>query len=178
MDRLHSRHKQPLKKVRVGNTHLGRGVFAQRPFSAGEVIAEVKGTVIDDPEFDSTYSIDLGGGLSLDPGPPFRFLNHSCDPNCRLFVLEHDPPEPVPQVFVETIRRLKPGDELTIDYGWPAKSAIPCGCRSRKCRGWVVDEAELPAVILANGPAALPPPPAAFSSRKRSGRQSPRAKGR
>ncbi len=35
------------------------------------------------------------------------------------------------------------GEELTIDYGWPAEVAIPCLCGSRHCRGWIVDPDEV-----------------------------------
>jgi len=38
---------------------------------------------------------------------------------------------------------IKQGDELTIDYAWSADAAIPCGCGSKNCRGYVVSEKEL-----------------------------------
>jgi hypothetical protein len=49
----------------------------------------------------------------------------------------------MPRVAVETLRSIVAGEELTIDYGWPAEQAIPCGCGAEDCRGWVVAEEEL-----------------------------------
>lgn len=39
------------------------------------------------------------------------------------------------------------GQELTIDYNWPAIFAIPCACRSAQCRGWIVAPQDLPQLI-------------------------------
>ena len=131
------------RKVRVGSSPLGKAVFAQREFITHEVIGEIKGEIIDDPLFASTFGMDLGGELTLDPKPPFRFLNHSCQPNCELFMWDTDQTSPIPRLWLQAVARIQPGDELTIDYGWPAQSAIPCGCRAANCRGWVVDEAQV-----------------------------------
>ncbi len=43
---------------------------------------------------------------------------------------------------VEAIQPIKKGDEITIDYAWPAAWAIPCHCGSPHCRGWIVDKKE------------------------------------
>lgn len=101
----------------------------------------VTGEVIDDEHYSSSYCIDLGDTFSLEPGEPFRYLNHSCEPNCCLVYLEED--EPPAEIWLETIRPIAAGDQLTIDYAWPANAAIPCGCGARRCRGWIVDPAEL-----------------------------------
>ncbi len=47
------------------------------------------------------------------------------------------------EIWVEAIRDILPGEELTIDYSWPADRAMRCLCGSPNCRGWVVDPAEL-----------------------------------
>lgn len=122
----------------------GKGLFAKKRFRPGQLITEVSGKFINDPEYGSDYCIDLGDGCSLEPGEPYRFLNHSCDPNCKLF-LDYDDEDPLEErkVVLEAQRNIQPDTELTIDYEWPAESAIPCGCESPKCRGWIVDPAEL-----------------------------------
>jgi SET domain-containing protein len=82
----------------------------------------------------------------LVPKAPFRFLNHSCRPNCELFDWEDDKPDPktgVKDLYLGVIRKVKAGAELTIDYSWPADFAIPCHCGSKKCRGYIVAEEEL-----------------------------------
>jgi len=47
------------------------------------------------------------------------------------------------EIWVETTRDIMPGEELTIDYAWPADRAMKCLCGAKKCRGWIVDPAEL-----------------------------------
>ena len=130
--------------VEAGPAKHGTGLFATRRFRAGQAIGEVTGKRIDDPEYGSSYCIDLGDDWSLEPGEPYRFLNHSCTPNAKLFLV-FDDGDPIEKrkVVLEALRNIQPGAELTIDYEWPADSAIPCGCESSECRGWVVDPDEL-----------------------------------
>ena len=47
-----------------------------------------------------------------------------------------------PEVWVESIRDIRPNEELTIDYSWPADRAAKCLCGKPQCRGWIVDPAE------------------------------------
>jgi hypothetical protein len=132
------------RKVRVGRSANGRGVFAERAFLAEEVIGEIRGRIIDDADYGSVYSIDLGGTLTLEPRPPFRYLNHSCRPNCLLFMYEgHADPAEDRRTWLQALRPISPGEELTIDYAWPADAAIPCGCGSEDCRGWIIDSDDL-----------------------------------
>ncbi len=42
-------------------------------------------------------------------GNDARFINHACDPNCES-VIENR------RVFIEAIRTIEPGEELTYDY--------------------------------------------------------------
>lgn len=136
---------ESLESVRIGQATYGKGVYARRRFKKRAIVGEVTGEVIEIKGYDSNYCIDLGGDRRLEPIAPFRFINHSCTPNCRFLWYEpENPADPLPDsVWVETLRVIEPGEELTIDYGWPADSAIRCGCRSPRCRGWIVDPAEL-----------------------------------
>lgn len=45
-------------------------------------------------------------------------------------------------VRVEALRTIRKGEEITVDYAWPASWAIPCHCGSKNCRGWIVDKNE------------------------------------
>ena len=129
--------------VRVGPTHVGQGVFAVRRLRAGLMIGEVKGDVLDDHPEDPSYCMELPSGRLLEPAAPLRFVNHSCDPNCELFYWfdeEQGPQED--RLWLQTIRPIEPGEELSIDYCWPADAAIPCRCGTPDCRRWIVDPAE------------------------------------
>jgi uncharacterized protein len=122
--------------VRIAASHVGQGVFATQSFKRYETIGEVQGRRIDDPAYSSEYCIGLNAKQSLEPEAPFRYLNHSCQPNCRL-VSDAD------RLWVEAVRAITPGQELTIDYAWDAESAVPCACGAVACRGWIVDKKEL-----------------------------------
>ncbi len=69
-------------------------------------------------------------------GSSARFINHSCAPNCE--AIEEDS-----RIFIETTRKVAPGEELTYDYALvleerhtPAvKRAHACFCGVRRCRG-------------------------------------------
>ena len=129
--------------LRIAETHVGKGVFARRRIASGTVLGEIHGAILDDHPEDSSYVMELPGGRLLDPAPPFRFVNHSCDPNCELFYWEAEPGETEEErLWMQTIRTIEAGEELLIDYCWPADAAIPCRCGAQGCRGWIVDPAE------------------------------------
>lgn len=131
------------KRVVVGPTSLGLGVFAGRSFRRNQTIGHIEGDFVDDPDYGSDYCIDLGPGYLLEPAAPFRYLNHSCEPNAQLWCVDGEVGEP-PTACLTALRTIRPGEELTIDYGWSADVAIPCGCGTATCRGWVVSPEELP----------------------------------
>ncbi len=123
--------------VSLRQTPVGRGVFSQRKIRKGATVGRMKGTVISHDDYDPHYVVDLGRHGVLDPGPPFRFLNHSCEPNAQLVEVDD---EDGPQIYVEALRTIRPGDQITIDYAWSAEpDALRCGCGAAGCRGWVVD---------------------------------------
>ncbi len=130
--------------IRVGETHVGRGVFARRRLPSGLVLDEIRGEILDDHPEDSSYVMELPSCKLLDPAAPLRFVNHSCEPNCELFYWEAEPHESQEdRLWLTTIRSIEPGEELLIDYAWPADAAIPCQCGTGSCRGWICDPAEL-----------------------------------
>ena len=143
------RHRRSSRQaVVVDETAIGKGVFAARPYPERSVVGEITGEVIDDPDYTSDYCIELNETLSLEPAAPFRFLNHSCEPNCEFdFDSIEEPADgrtpAIPPIFVYAIRNIEAGEQLTIDYNWPASHAIPCECGAVSCRGWVVSEDEM-----------------------------------
>ena len=124
--------------VRVGRTEYGRGVFATRPILAEQLVGHVDGDAIDDPDYDSEYCMELTETSVLDPRPPFRYLNHGCEPNCELVWTDYDDGSP-PEMLVVALSDIAAGEQITIDYAWPASFAIPCRCGSDLCRGWIID---------------------------------------
>lgn len=140
---LESNRERLKRLVRVGPTHVGQGVFAARRLRSGIVIGEIKGDVLDDHPADPSYCMELPTGRLLEPAAPLRFVNHSCDPNCELFYwFDEDKSLQEDRLWLQTIRSIEPGEELSIDYCWPADAAIPCRCGAPDCRRWIVDPAE------------------------------------
>lgn len=75
----------------------------------------------------------IDGGVR---GNSARWINHSCAPNCEAV-------DDRGRIFIETIRVVKPGEELTYDYNLQlderhtraAKRKYACACGARRCRG-------------------------------------------
>ena len=134
--------------LRIGRSAVGKAVFATRRISDGTCIGEIEGEVICDDEYRSRYAFDLENGAQLEPAPPFRFVNHSCEPNCAFDLIgvdRMDQPKSrtVRKLLIFAINDIESGDELTIDYNWPASFAIRCNCKSPSCRGWIVGKKSL-----------------------------------
>jgi len=141
------------RKVIVRRSQNGLGVFARTDLRADFVVGRIEGIVRHADDSDPHYCIELDGEMVLEPGPPWRSLNHSCEANCEIFEYDDEDDEDdedTPQasemefkpLFLGTRRPVAAGEELTIDYAWPAESAIPCNCGTRACRGWIVAEDE------------------------------------
>lgn len=133
----HSWHAWP-NRVQIGETPVGKGVFARRAFRRGQVIGVIQGIVSGDAHYGSAYAMDLGQGRSLEPIPPFRYLNHSCQPNAEIVSLEYANRGRTDQLLLEAIADIAVGEEIRIDYAWQPEHAIPCLCGSSQCRGWIV----------------------------------------
>ena len=124
--------------VRVGSSPNGLGVFSLREFAANELLGPIEGRVMDDSQYESDYCMELGDHSALEPAPPFRYVNHSCHPNCALIELEQEEDSESPRLWLKVETAIAPGEELTIDYAWPADAATPCTCGCPDCRHWIV----------------------------------------
>ena len=139
----------PCIEVRDSALH-GMGVFAARRIAKGTRILEYLGERISHAEADRRYEgkqpsdnhtflfivnartvIDAGVG-----GNEARFVNHACDPNCES-VIENA------RVFIDALRTIEPGEELTYDYQIQREPDDPpdidaifaCRCGLESCRG-------------------------------------------
>ncbi len=103
-------------QLRVKRSKTGKGLFTQVPIKKGARIIEYTGKVVTnaDRRLDwGKYFFEVGKNKVIDGNIPSnlaRYINHSCVPNC-----EADGPEG--KVYISALRNIKPGEELTYDYG-------------------------------------------------------------
>lgn len=136
-------------EVRRSGIH-GLGAFATEPIPVGTRLIEYAGERITPAEADlrypdvpgeppHTFLFAIDDDVVVDAsvnGNEARFLNHSCDPNCDVVVDEG-------RLWIETIRDVRPGEELAYDYQMvlperhtpAAKRRFPCACGAARCRG-------------------------------------------
>ena len=135
----------------------GNGMFALAQIKKGERLIEYKGErrtheAVDnddtgDVESGHTFLFTLNDEYVIDAnhgGNSARWINHSCSPNCEAVLEEADGKDRrKDRVFIESIRAIKPGEELTYDYGITLdephtarlKKIWACRCGSKKCTG-------------------------------------------
>ena len=82
-------------------------------------------------------------GLYIDArqmGNIFRFVNHSCEPNCQ--VLRWNDGQ-LPCLIFRALSEVAEGEELTYDYGYEVfdrGNGFKCHCGKPKCRVWIGKE--------------------------------------
>ena len=146
-------------EVRASNIE-GTGCFAKQRIAKGTRIAEYKGEHITpaialerygrEDECEDTgepvphvYLFTVSKRLIIDGGvngSDARFINHSCDPNCETVVEGK-------HVYIESLRKIKEGEELTFDYALDIggeitkedKKRYACLCGSENCRGTMLE---------------------------------------
>lgn len=117
----------------------GLGIFAARPFRAGDRITRVN--IVREIAPDLPLREELGerfdhcsypDGKVMLIGYPARHVNHSCDPNAwEQFDGDVS--------YLIARRAVAAGDEITIDYNINIDegTAWPCTCGAARCRGVV-----------------------------------------
>jgi len=97
-----------------------------------------------------TYLFGLSDGTTIDGGEggnATRHLNHACAPNCE--AVEEEDEKGRISVRIMTLKRIKAGQELFIDYCLTADpGASPadyaCHCGAPRCRGTMLGEVASP----------------------------------
>jgi hypothetical protein len=133
----------PRRPFRLGRSLTGLGLFATRPIKKRARIAEYKGRLLGVKEAEKAeqrgnrYLYEINTRWTIDGtarGNIARYFNHSCNPNAESYTVGH-------RVFVRTLRNIKPGEEITYDYGIDylrnviGKSRCKCSrCRKRRVR--------------------------------------------
>ncbi|KAF3337732.1 histone-lysine N-methyltransferase ASHH2-like isoform X2 [Carex littledalei] len=130
----------------------GYGLQLLEDVPAGRFLIEYVGEVLDMPTYEARqkeyasrgqkhfYFMTLNGGEVIDAcakGNLGRFINHSCDPNCRTekWIVNGEV-----CIGLFAITDIKKGEELTFDYNYVrvvGAAAKKCFCGAANCRGYI-----------------------------------------
>ena len=121
--------------LRVGRSSAGLGLYATREYKKGDRIIEYFGRLLSkDEEYESNslYLFEVSSRKTIDGTQRdnfARYINHSCKPNCEPEIVKG-------RIWIDAIKRIHPGDELTYDYGkeYFDDHIKPYGCRCEKCK--------------------------------------------
>jgi len=133
----------PRPSFRIGRSITGLGLFAARPIRKREKIAEYRGPRIGPKEAlrlerrGNRYLYEINPRVTIDGSPRSniaRYANHSCNPNADTYTYGG-------RVFIRALRKIRPDEEITYDYGNDylkhviGRSHCKCSrCRRRRAR--------------------------------------------
>lgn len=114
----------------------GLGVFTNNYIKRNAFVIEYGGELITNKEADrrgGKYLFKINKDWVIDGRSRkniARYINHSCRPNC-----EDKIEKKRKRIFIHSKRNIKPGTELTFDYGkeYFNEYIKPKGCRCEKC---------------------------------------------
>jgi non-ribosomal peptide synthetase component F len=112
-------------------------LMATEPIAAGATVCPIRGERTKAP---TRWTVQVGARAHIEADPattlddcierfPWRYLNHSCEPNTRIAGLH-----------VIAIRPIRAGEELTFNYNsteFDMTSPFACHCGSPVCHGMI-----------------------------------------
>ncbi|KAI0224877.1 histone methyltransferase set1 [Massospora cicadina] len=128
------------------------GLFAREPIKKGELVIEYVGELIrsdlaDVREYrcfargiDASYLFRIDEDYvvdATDAGNIARFINHSCQPNCKARITRVAGQS---RIFIYADEDIERHQEITYDYQFPIEdedSKIKCLCNTPACRGFL-----------------------------------------
>jgi SET domain-containing protein len=127
----------PTRRFRIGRSKTGFGLFATKPFRKREYIVTYRGRRISNEEADrleargSRYMFEVNSRWTIDGSSRWnkaRYVNHSCRPNAEAVGRGRG-------IAYVARKRIKPGEEITVDYGKNYFDAYigKSRCRCVKC---------------------------------------------
>jgi SET domain-containing protein len=120
------------RSIVLRRSHIhGNGVFAAKSLPAKKRVVQYRGTLMTHDEVDDAMGGDIETGHTFlftlndlfvidgnTKGNIARWINHSCAPNCEAVAVDHPSGDVAKErIFIETIRPVRAGEELTYDYG-------------------------------------------------------------
>lgn len=126
----------------VRECELGRGLFADHSYKAGDEILRFEGrtvpaSIVAAMGDEECYMIQIGRDLYFEPQAPGRYTNHSCDPNAAI----------KDDYRLVALRDIQPNEQICFDYSTTMSEnnwTMECRCGSTNCRSVIRDFSELP----------------------------------
>jgi len=128
----------PRRPYRISRSNAGLGLFATKPFKKGEYIVTYRGRRIANAEADkleakgSRYMFEINSRWTIDGSKRWnlaRYVNHSCRPNAEAIERRRG-------IVYVARRKIKPDEEITVDYGKDYFDAFitKSHCRCVRCK--------------------------------------------
>src|SRR5262245_61464644 len=128
----------PRPSFRIGRSITGLGLFAARPIRKREKTAEYKGPRTGPKEAvrlerrGNPTLYEINPRVTIDGSPRSniaRYANHSCNPNAETYTYGG-------RVYIRALRKIKPDEEITYDYGNDYLKHVigRSRCRCKRCR--------------------------------------------
>jgi SET domain-containing protein len=109
-------------------------MFARVAIKKGQFIIRYRGRRIPTETtegLDTRYLFEINNRWTIDGASRSnraRYINHACRPNAEVYIVKH-------AINIRAIRNIKPGDEITYNYGRNYVDAFikPVGCKCLAC---------------------------------------------
>lgn len=111
------------------------GLLAVKQIKKGQRIVEYTGRLLTNRTAErkgGRYLLGLNSRWTIDGSPRTnlaRYVNHGCSPNAEALIVGR-------RVWIYALRAIKPGDEITMNYGkeYFQEFIAPLGCLCARCR--------------------------------------------
>lgn len=121
--------------IKVAKNKIGEGAFTTIEIPAGKPITEATGkiyTLQELPDPTDANVLQVGPNDYMNVSGTMRFINHSCDPNCRFSIVGT-------RAILYSLYVIPTNTELTFDYSTTSTDTydmwkMDCTCGSYKCR--------------------------------------------
>jgi SET domain-containing protein len=127
------------RKFAVKRSSTGLGLFTLEAIPRGKRIIEYTGPIVTADEAavsNRKYFFELDDKRAIDGSPRTnlaRYINHSCRPNAKGYTSGR-------RIWIWSLRAIKAGEELTIDYGKDYLDAHIKRCKCDSCAALPVNK--------------------------------------
>lgn len=134
-----------MSRVYVGTSGIaGKGLFASEAIPNHKIIQRINGEIVRKRPRNAREAMRIMNWIGVGKetwirtaGTPFRYINHSCNPNAAI----------VGRKTVIAIRPIRKNEEITIDYSMTDADpfwSMQCSCGAKQCRKTIASIQSVP----------------------------------